>query len=162
MISGVAVVDDAGYPSGVSEIKASSETGADPQSARQGNGTATANAERDASSQTATRPFDGFGDRFSTESAQALLDAQETLPVPPPRPPAAGAADTDASSGAASEGDTSAKTDANPLDTNQDGMVSFVEWLQSQNGGSDLTARAGGTETSVNALLATASGRTSE
>jgi hypothetical protein len=142
MISGVAVVDDTGHSSGVPEIKSALETGADPQSPRRGNATSRPDADRDDAVRTAVNPFDGFGDRFSTESAQTLLDAQETLPAPPSRPRAAPTG-TDDDGSASRDGEDAAATDINPLDTDQDGMVSFVEWLQSQDDGADLTGQIG-------------------
>jgi len=153
MISGVAAVDDAGYPPGIPETKSSSDTNADPQASLQGSGTPKPGGDSDGAVQTGATTLDGFGDRFSPGSAQTLLDAQEALPATAPL----ASDDTAASSrnpldtdqdGAVSFVEWQQSQADNPLDTDGDGTVSFVEWLKSQNDG-DVAATQTGADRSA-------------
>ncbi len=68
---------------------------------------------------------DGLGSRFAPETANTLLDAQETA--------------------------TSAQADQtfyfDPLDTNKDGKVTYYEWLAGQKSNSSASTAAGSTAT---------------
>jgi hypothetical protein len=130
MISGVAATDDVGFSSAITEIKPTSETGEDPQSARQKTGTSQTNA--DPAVQGTALPYDGFGDRFTPESAQTLLDAQESLPAATSRSPSDGAPYTGNQGSETSASVDTATSETDPLDTDRNGIVSFGEWRKDQ------------------------------
>ncbi len=120
MISGVAL-DESLFASGTQEVKPAAGTDNDPST---------------------TKAFDGFGDRFSAESAQTLLGAQESLPQVE-RHPASPAPTPDSATdlGTTSAQATPVNGETNPLDSDKDGVVSFVEWLKGQSTESNPTAR---------------------
>jgi hypothetical protein len=148
MISGVAVVDDTPYASGVTEVKPIAEASNDFKPPCRSGEAQKPDIRRSDADPVAASAFEGFGDRFSAESAQTLLDAQETLPAPPPRVRAAPAPDATRGS------DTALEDELSPLDSNEDGMVSFVEWLRSQADGADPTAQDGCTDKNRTASVA--------
>lgn len=144
MISGVAATDDLGYSSAITEIKPASETGDEPQSAGHKTGDSQANADPGASLRGTALPYDGFGDRFSPENAQTLLDAQESLPATTRRSPSDGAPYTGDTDGETSASANTSPTEADPLDTNRNGIVSFGEWRETQ-GDDPLDTNSDGT-----------------
>lgn len=157
MISGVGVGDDTGYASGIPAIKSASDTDTDPQASLQKNGMTGPNADRDGTARAGVTPYDGFGDRFSSTNAQALLDAQETLPATTKRTQATTPDDTGTDAADARNGSAAATPDENPLDTNRDGTVSFVEWQDGQ-GDNPLDANGDGTVSFVEWLKGQSSG----
>ncbi|MBN2751313.1 MAG: hypothetical protein JXQ84_01265 [Rhodospirillaceae bacterium] len=69
----------------------------------------------------------GLGSQFSGETASAILGAQEATTAEA----TSGENDTEAGAAAStSESETTFSFD--PLDTNQDGKVSYLEWLEGQ------------------------------
>lgn len=134
MISGVAGVDDAGYSLGIPEVKSASDTNADPQP--RDSDVSKSGADPGATVPTATLPYEGFGDRFSPDSAQTLLDAQESLPGENPL-------DIN-QNGTVSFGEWRRSQGDNPLDADQNGTVSFAEWRESRSD-KPLDADADGT-----------------
>jgi hypothetical protein len=82
----------------------------------------TATSKDEISGQTWTS---GLGDRFSSETANALLGVQETAV-------AGSAAGTGQTEDTPSSSDTERAFYYDPLDTNQDGKVSYYEWLSGQ------------------------------
>ncbi|WP_337997149.1 hypothetical protein [Oleispirillum naphthae] len=123
MIPGVAF-DDTSLSASSLEVKPAAEISGDPKDREQPGQPSARTASATASRRDSANPYMNFGDRFSPESALTVLDAQESLPAPP-RTGAAAAAET----APENTRESSDEDKNNRLDTNGDGMVSFVEWL---------------------------------
>lgn len=142
MIPGVAF-DDPSFSASSQEVKPAAEIGGDPKDRERSGQPSSQTASTAVSRQNSANSYMNFGDRFSPESALTVLDAQESLPAPAR---AGGAGSTDAVETALENTQESRGEDkSNRLDTNGDGMVSFVEWLNRD----EATAEASASGTGV-------------